>query len=1267
MDTHPPPSLQLDDPAEHADELLAYCDAIFTTACNAAFKRPKSAMTTLSRLDIRTATTDDLGHRIQALGKMKNAARNGTLPLLLSIWPPARQELRHVLQGDSFHAVAPADLMTRLNRERSQIRKQLNAERRKALSEAVDARAVTDLKTVLKTGKVNVLFPHESPPVPDMFQTVDETGASKLAITAEGRKQAWDTYFQQLYHRPPLVAPESKPWIESTASETMQQRTAGDKDFVWPRTIDEVSLRSLILRGNPKPSPGPDGWERWALRRASDRFLLLVSDIINYTVHTNYFPDALKMNWIVPLPKPKDDLSDMKNWRGIVHANCLYNTITSWFSGAFQSWVWERKLLAPTQVATQQGVQISDLSSFLEQVDTAAHLSQTTVLAIKRDHIKGFDYLHESAYYDCLRFFGVNPAVADFERARTQDIKLRVRTTDGPGDGVITTTGQTKQGDPLSPLKYTLVMSMFYHWVSLNRNLARRTLTLATITAAQGRYHLPIDKYKLEVVSVEAMDDSILFASSWPALRTLVKLSEVFQRAYGITTAWDSEDKTVCFALGRRPEPSPDQVTFLDATNEEHSVPFTARPQMLRSAIADSAATATEIAAIIDRFAIPKGAGPRGTDLPLSVIKRAVSSLLMSKVRSKLQLQPVSLAMATDLDQRISRKITDAIGVRHTATDILSLPVSYLGFGFPSIVQINGQVAIDRVLRAMNHHLAPFRTMGEITMANWQCHGNHCAPPFEIEPNFDTPQTGGKRKVASSGHWSPVSWKIAQDYTRMTGLTIIQTDQSHYTSSPATHNIRRAHVTNARQHPGVVELYRAHRDDFRLKTLPEVVEALRRYPAHGTSQLNGKNSLRALSLPGAFVTTEPSVFQTRASRKAQYNATVSRAFRNTPENGAEPLFASDGSHKTLYKQFASTTAAVVGPSTASFTFTGQFSSSMHAERLGLVGALIQAQKTIARDPTDSSPITILTDHLNSVRDVARVRQDGYQNDSWRPRPGHEMYSWLVKAIQHTPRQVHIKHVKAHTGLSDVESQLNDRADMEARLAHHEPAATVLPPLTGWMRPYVVYVADVGYCADNWQAHYIEAIQKCLFDVQKPKLKTRLQNFGNKVPDYFYSRSPSGSTAKFQLILRTGTFVTESLISRGNPEHRLTCRSCGRNETEAHIFLWCPEYAAFRTEAVAKAMKLWRSADRGGADPDRERPAEADVKTYLEGHLKGLAGHTYWTGRTCRLPPGMSNLEAAIAHNMCITLTSRIAGFRARAPRTATGASEDELGPRCVTQ
>ncbi len=116
-----------------------------------------------------------------------------------------------------------------------------------------------------------------------------------------------------------------------------------------------------------------------------------------------------------------------------------------------------------------------------------------------------------------------------------------------------------------------------------------------------------------------------------------------------------------------------------------------------------------------------------------------------------------------------------------------------------------------------------------------------------------------------------------------------------------------------------------------------------------------------------------------------------------------------------------------------------------------------------------------------------------------PEAGHEMYSWLVKAIQHTPQLVHVKHVKAHTGLSDLESRLNDGADMEARLAHHNPGTAILPPLTGWMRPYVVYLSGVGYCPDNWQRHYAEALQKRLFDVQRPELEVQAAELRQQGP------------------------------------------------------------------------------------------------------------------------------------------------------------------------
>jgi hypothetical protein len=195
------------------------------------------------------------------------------------------------------------------------------------------------------------------------------------------------------------------------------------------------------------------------------------------------------------------------------------------------------------------------LVNFLNQAHHAARLTDQAVYAIKRDHTKGFDFLHASAFFDALDFYGINPAVKAFEEARTSSITLRVKSQDGIATRVVTTHGQTKQGDATSPIKYTLSMGMLTHWLEQDKVLPSNDIVrIGTVNGHIGQPHHEIDRRLMRLFAVEAVDDSILFASSWNALRKAVAASESFQAAYGIQTAWDSADKTVCFTLGKEPE-----------------------------------------------------------------------------------------------------------------------------------------------------------------------------------------------------------------------------------------------------------------------------------------------------------------------------------------------------------------------------------------------------------------------------------------------------------------------------------------------------------------------------------------------------------------------------------------------------------------------------------------------------------------------------------------------------------------------------------------
>jgi len=61
------------------------------------------------------------------------------------------------------------------------------------------------------------------------------------------------------------------------AAAAMKKRTSGpENNFIWPQPMTLEDLRNHLSRGNPRPSPGPDAWEKWALRQTTDSFLSLV-------------------------------------------------------------------------------------------------------------------------------------------------------------------------------------------------------------------------------------------------------------------------------------------------------------------------------------------------------------------------------------------------------------------------------------------------------------------------------------------------------------------------------------------------------------------------------------------------------------------------------------------------------------------------------------------------------------------------------------------------------------------------------------------------------------------------------------------------------------------------------------------------------------------------------------------------------------------------------------------------------------------------------
>ncbi|KAG6877177.1 hypothetical protein C0993_009645 [Termitomyces sp. T159_Od127] len=80
--------------------------------------------------------------------------------------------------------------------------------------------------------------------------------------------EATRQYFANLYKRsPPPNKP--KPWLTSPAVVEVWKQVIEDP-FVWPIAATPDEFRAMLRKENQRPSPGPDGWEKWCVKSLYD-------------------------------------------------------------------------------------------------------------------------------------------------------------------------------------------------------------------------------------------------------------------------------------------------------------------------------------------------------------------------------------------------------------------------------------------------------------------------------------------------------------------------------------------------------------------------------------------------------------------------------------------------------------------------------------------------------------------------------------------------------------------------------------------------------------------------------------------------------------------------------------------------------------------------------------------------------------------------------------------------------------------------------------
>lgn len=980
----------------------------------------------------------------------------------------------------------------------------------------------------LNTGSTKKILPNQRTSIPPIVRLSDGS------FTAEPKEmvERWRSHFETAYIRPEPPS-HSKPWLECDKSHSFRSKTAEDP-FQWPRLMLEGDLHDLLSKGKPDPAPGPDGWEKWALKNAGPKWHGAVSNLVNYMINNNYFPDTLSGNYLIPIHK-RGDFTDPANYRGIVLAGMLQKIAGSWLTETLQDYCDKMGLIPDTQTAGHRGKQPSDAMHILHAIDGYFRIGRTSrkwCLGLKRDQKTAFDALHMNGFEDAAEFFGLPKSLVPFEKARAANVSfiLRCRGTDSEP---IRTTGLTKQGDPFSVLKYALTLSMMQWWID---ETLPNVGALITTRRRPHLRHTGLDKSERRLRLLAATDDTIAFAESKEDLITLVSKLEDFQTAYNMQTEWHKANKTTLMTFGMTPKL---KKRATEAESAEHREKFTITfplqgqdPVTLR-AVADTErrflntpinSPETQysiIKDVVSNFVLPNP----GRTLPITAVNTLIQVSLMSKIKARLDLHPIRPKDATDLKKKIAGVVQRYQQIAYPiSTDVLFGDVMAGGLGFVNPEKLNATASVAPLHRLLNEGEYP--SLMQIIHAELQCtnrNGMECwlplggprPPPPTAPPPPAQATLWRSRRIFKT-------WEIAREYLDLMKAAIV----------PVTEEVE--------------STKEGHRH---METVRSVVDAVK----------------------SEFYTGDDGTELQISPASAE------------PETAQDPhlTWATDGSMQQAERgEQRNVGFAFVGPINGSARLRDRFASIQDAEVIAIAMALFHDNDFRNYFALEEARTTVYSDHLNTVNFVNDILRGKPQNVYSGTAARHALRFLKEMVEYHTglfPGRLEVKHVKAHTEDTTIQAQLNRKADELAKAA----ATSGAPFSIFWTYcdQYALLTKQEG-CTHAavkptlewlWDQTHRPLIFRLPTNPIDPKVRTPDRNISRYHDAGLFTKSIHAYTALIQLQLRSHQLPTPKrnfgrpLQSRAEDEmekcHFCTCRI--EEVDERHLFVEC------RGESISK--------------------------------------------------------------------------------------------------
>jgi hypothetical protein len=185
-----------------------------------------------------------------------------------------------------------------------------------------------------------------------------------------------------------------------------------------------------------------------------------LTEVFQKILSNKHYPTDWAIGVITPVPKPKGDLLQMDNYRGITVGSAISKIFAQVLLARMDNWAETYGLRASTQFGFRKDRGTVDAVFMLRHLVDKAHEGGKPLHAAFIDFRKAYDSVPRDLLWRCMQKIGIHGEIFDILQQMYNNVRLQVKVDNCYGTEFESLVG-VKQGDPLSPLLFGLYIDRF--------------------------------------------------------------------------------------------------------------------------------------------------------------------------------------------------------------------------------------------------------------------------------------------------------------------------------------------------------------------------------------------------------------------------------------------------------------------------------------------------------------------------------------------------------------------------------------------------------------------------------------------------------------------------------------------------------------------------------------------------------------------------------------------------------------------------------------